>query len=1091
MTFKRNKGGSNHTGGLLNIITTLIISLSPVFLSAQGEFNKWYFGTLAAIDFNMVPPTALMNSAMNAMGATVSISDSMGHLLFYSDGRKVYNRIHEPMSNGNGLNGSIGTFQHVFAIKKPGEDSIYYLFTIKAEGIPMQFGLYYSLININLNGGLGDVIPGYKNIPVIGAEDSRDMIHGTRHHNNRDVWIVVRKNSSSQYASFLISSSGISTPPVLSPCFLPGTSDDNQGQMKISQDGTKLVAQGLNPPSQPMAELCNFNSQTGAITPLFLFRPVEGTTPLNPDFFEFSPSSRLLYVTSVLPSLVSAVNQYNLANTDSAHFMQSQLLVGTHPFGNALQLGSDGKIYQGIQTKDSLNVINNPNIPGTGCNFQSNAVSLNGKTCHQGFPQFLQFYKAYIHFTGECQFDSIHFSGDIWPPADTIRWNFGDPTSGAANVSTQETTFHLFSSPGVYTVELYVRHNDNRTDTSWRTITIFPSPQPVLGSDRTICSGNTVMFDAGFCSGCSYEWKNIGSGLIVGTDQTFTTGAADTYCVNVTNGNGCTGKDTVQLITTPVPQINNPQLTKSICSGEGVNIMLSSNVPGTMFHWTASLTSGNISGFSADSGLVINQILTDNIPTPGSVTYQVTPKIGSCYGSPVDFLVTVNPGDSAKVTISSSTNSICSGTMVTYTATPTNPGTTPVYQWKINGVNSGSNSSMFSYAPSNGDQLQCILTSSILVCISNNPALSNTITMTVLPLLPVSVSVSASSNPFCIGTSVTFTASPVNGGSTPGCQWKVNANNVNNANNAVFIYSPLPGDLVSCVMTSSLDCVTANPATSAAIAMIALNAPDVTFSPCFDTITTTGAKPFKLKGGIPLGGTYSGAGVNSLTSVFTPSSAGIGLKTILYAYTNVSSCSADKTKTILVLPNPPFTCENNLTDIRDGKSYATVQIGTQCWMAANLNYGSTVPSFQVQYDNCISEKYCYNDLAGNCNKYGGLYQWDELMRYDNAAAGQGECPPGWHVPTESEWTTLFGFYSGYALAGKPLQDFTNVFKAFRSGVTYWNSGGSFIDFATIFWSSTSWGQLKALSYGMNSYNYSVSWYPASRANAFAVRCLRD
>ncbi|MDP1622990.1 MAG: hypothetical protein Q8M08_11705, partial [Bacteroidales bacterium] len=88
-------------------------------------------------------------------------------------------------------------------------------------------------------------------------------------------------------------------------------------------------------------------------------------------------------------------------------------------------------------------------------------------------------------------------------------------------------------------------------------------------------------------------------------------------------------------------------------------------------------------------------------------------------------------------------------------------------------------------------------------------------------------------------------------------------------------------------------------------------------------------------------------------------------------------------------------------------------------------------------------------------------------------------------------TTLFGFYSGYALAGKPLQDFTTVFNALRSGVAYWNSGGSFIDFATIFWSSTSWGQFKILSYGMNSYNYSVSWYPASRANAFAVRCLRD
>jgi len=70
----------------------------------------------------------------------------------------------------------------------------------------------------------------------------------------------------------------------------------------------------------------------------------------------------------------------------------------------------------------------------------------------------------------------MHFSGDIWPPADTIHWNFRDPSSGVENVSFLATPSHLFSSPGNYTVELYVRHNDNCTDTTWGTITIYPSP---------------------------------------------------------------------------------------------------------------------------------------------------------------------------------------------------------------------------------------------------------------------------------------------------------------------------------------------------------------------------------------------------------------------------------------------------------------------------------------------------------------------------------------------------------------------------------------------------------------------------------------
>jgi len=293
-------------------------------------------------------------------------------------------------------------------------------------------------------------------------------------------------------------------------------------------------------------------------------------------------------------------------------------------------------------------------------------------------------------------------------------------------------------------------------------------------------------------------------------------------------------------------------------------------------------------------------------------------------------------------------------------------------------------------------------------------------------------------------------------------------------------------------MTSNLSCVTGNPASSAKIIMSGTLAPIVSFTSCFDTVTTIGAKAFKLKGGIPLGGSYSGPGVNSFTSVFTPSSAGIGLKTISYTYTNVSSCSANKTKTILVQANPSFTCGNNFTDIRDGKSYPTVQIGTQCWMAANLNYGSILNSSQVQNDNCISEKYCYNDVTGNCTKYGGLYQWDEVMKYDDTPAGQGLCPPGWHVPTDSEWTTLFNFYQGNALAGKPLQDtILSGFKAQTSGVFYLNSSWSFNGFATLFWSSTTWSAVKAISHGMNIYDFSVSLYPSSKANAFPIRFLKD
>ncbi len=1178
------------------------------------------------------------------------------------------------MPNGCCLTYSGASYsQPIIATQKPDDDSSYFIFYNGVINPINPNPLRYSIVNLRLNGGLGDIESANKNIPIPGATTAWVSVTGTRHGNNRDIWIVttITYLDSIKYGSYLLTVGGLSSTPVLGQSFGDGIIPSSPplppymvspSSIRISPDGTKLVA------CYPTKfEYCNFNPITGMVTRLFFINPTFSTFQYS--IAEFSIDSRYLYIGTGLPGNVSLVLQYDATKTDSAQFHQSRIRIDSANHRQAyFQMAPDWKIYGASLDRDSLCVISNPSNQGLACNYQYNAVGLTG-VCGDWLPQCVQRYKAYIHHTGNCQNSSIHFSGDIWPPPDSIHWDFGDPGSGSNNFSNLPTATHSYSQTGTYTVELFVRHIDNRTDTSWQTITIFPSPTPSLGPDRTICAGNSETLDAGFCSGCNYEWKNLGTGIIVGTNQTFTTGIAANYSVQVTNSNNCSGYDTVQLLTTPVPQVTNTQLTKSICSGESTNIPLTSNVSGTMFHWTASLTSGTVTGFSADSGLVINQVLTNTLPGAGVVTYSVIPKVGSCSGTPVDFTVTVNPGDSAKISISASVNNFCSGTMVSFTAIPTNPGASPVYQWKVNGVNAGGNSAVYSYAPANGDQVQCILTSSLTVCISNNPATSNTISMSVNPLLPVGVAVSASTNNVCAGTPVTYTAVPVNGGSVPSYQWKVNGipagtnspvytyvplnndavtciltssetcvagnpvtspavtmivnpqlpvsvsisasinpfcigtpvsftaspanggpaaayqwkvNGVNAGVNApVFTYNPVSGDVVTCLLTSSLQCVSGNPAVSNSITLtgnpglpasvaIAANpnpfcpgtpvvftaapgnggtspvyqwkvngvntgsnspsftynpsdldsvrcmmtsnlvcvssnpavsnkivmsgslAPPVSLSLCFDSITTVGAKPFKLKGGLPLGGTWSGPGVNSLTGTFNPASAGTGLKTIVYSYTNVYLCSASKTKTVTVQPDAVFTCGNTLTDIRDGKTYPTVQIGAQCWMAANLNRGSQISSSQVQFDNCTDEKYCFGNDAAKCSKYGGLYQWDEMMRYDDTPAGQGLCPPGWHIPTDNDWTVLCNFYNGNGFAGRPLQDtIVSGFRALTGGVFYLNSSWSFADFAVLFWTSSSWGSYKALSHGMNTINFSVSLYPSSRANAFPVRCLRD
>jgi hypothetical protein len=181
--------------------------------------------------------------------------------------------------------------------------------------------------------------------------------------------------------------------------------------------------------------------------------------------------------------------------------------------------------------------------------------------------------------------------------------------------------------------------------------------------------------------------------------------------------------------------------------------------------------------------------------------------------------MTVTASVTPSVSISASTGStICAGTNVTFTATPTNGGT-PSYQWKLNGNNAGTNSNTYSNSSlAGGDQVSVVMTSS-LGCASPQTATSNTITMTVTASVTPSVSISASpGSTICAGTNVTFTATPTNGG-TPSYQWKLNGNNVGTNSNTYSNSSLANGDQVSVVMTSSLGCASPQTATSNTITM--------------------------------------------------------------------------------------------------------------------------------------------------------------------------------------------------------------------------------------------------------------------------------
>ena len=211
---------------------------------------------------------------------------------------------------------------------------------------------------------------------------------------------------------------------------------------------------------------------------------------------------------------------------------------------------------------------------------------------------------------------------------------------------------------------------------------------------------------------------------------------------------------------------------------------------------------------------------------------------------------------------------------------------------------------------------------------------------------------------------------------------------------------------------------------------------------------------------------------------------------------------------------PAWQCGDPLEDPRDGQTYNTVLIGEQCWMAENLNVGTRINGVDDQTDNSTIEKYCYGDDVANCNTYGGLYQWDEMMQYVTNEGAQGICPTGWHLPIDNEWKTLemeLGMTQAQADAGswrgtdQGLQMkstsgwYNNDNGTNSSGFTGLPGGNRFTtgDYSSMgyngwWWSATEYSSSgwwhRYLSYFRDNV---FRYYNFDKKYGFSVRCLKD
>lgn len=348
-------------------------------------------------------------------------------------------------------------------------------------------------------------------------------------------------------------------------------------------------------------------------------------------------------------------------------------------------------------------------------------------------------------------------------------------------------------------------------------ITINPKPAININFLPTIiCENTTVIYTATISNGGAlpvFNWKK-NNAVIGGNTATFTDIAPVTgdQITCTLSSNDCVSDIPVSIISntitatvTPIiiPAVSILTASNSICSGSSVTFtaMALNGGSSPSYQWklngnTVGTNSSSYTNASLQNGDQINCELTSNANCLSVATVVSNTIIISVVSNLVP-----------AININASANNICSGSAVSFSAMAVNGGATPIYQWQLNGINVGSNSNNYTNANiQNTDIISCNLTSNA-ACISTANAVSNSISMIVIPSVTAGVTITASANNVCNGTAINFTAMAVNAGATPVYQWKLNAVTVG-SNSTMYSNATLQnGDVVSCVLLSNATCL--------------------------------------------------------------------------------------------------------------------------------------------------------------------------------------------------------------------------------------------------------------------------------------------
>ncbi len=354
--------------------------------------RHWFFGTQAGLDFGAAalgPPTGVTGAGSTPEGSTV-VTDTLGQLQFWSNGTTIYNRNNQPMPNGTGLLGNPSATQTVAAFPAMGRPGVHFVVTTDSSHTAAQ--LRYSEVDMSLNGGLGDVVAGRKNLTLGAANTAFEALNAVPDANGTGFWVLTSTAGSPNFLAYAFNGSG----PVTGTAVVTALPNANAGlsgfhRIQISPDLSQILFLSAPNPGQARLYLLDFNAATGQVVPrVSWLMPANSGVAYGADF---SPSGRYVYVTTGAgPAATDGLYRYDIvANTTQATLEANAQFVTTNSPFSQIRRGPDGKMYIANTSTSSLSVLNLPEDPNpANVQFQLTGQTLaTGTQAIAGLPEFV------------------------------------------------------------------------------------------------------------------------------------------------------------------------------------------------------------------------------------------------------------------------------------------------------------------------------------------------------------------------------------------------------------------------------------------------------------------------------------------------------------------------------------------------------------------------------------------------------------------------------------------------------------------------------------------------------------------------------